>query len=300
MYTVLGATGNVGSVIARKLLERGEKVRVVGRNVARLHPFVQKGAEPMVADVTDKTAMTRALDGARAAFLMIPPGMTSPDYGADQERTSDAISTAAEAVGLQYAVNLSGIGAGVAAGTGPIVGLHNSEKKLNAIGRLNVLHLRPGYFFENHLAGISMIQMMGIFGGALKPDLKIPMIATKDIGFYGADRLLKLDFNGKGKQELLGERDLSMNDVASALGKALTKPSLRYAQFAYDQVEQVLVRMGTPPKTAALFIEMFRAFNDGIVTATEPRSEKNTTPTSIATFMRDVFVPVYQGMAVGA
>ena len=91
-----------------------------------------------------------------------------------------------------------------------------------------------------------------------------------------------------------------MNDVASVLGKALTKPNLRYAQFAYDQVEQVLIQMGTPPKTAASFIEMFGAFNDRMVTATEPRSDKNTTPTSIETFMRDVFVPVYQGMAVGA
>jgi uncharacterized protein YbjT (DUF2867 family) len=29
MYTVLGATGHIGSVIARKLLEKGEKVRAV-------------------------------------------------------------------------------------------------------------------------------------------------------------------------------------------------------------------------------------------------------------------------------
>lgn len=300
MYTVLGATGNIGSVVARKLLEKGEKVRVVGRNAARLHPFVQKGAEPMISDVTDSAAVTRALSGARAAFLMIPPGTTSPDYRADQERTSDAISTAVRNVGLQYAVNLSSVGAGVAAGTGPICGLHNSEKKLNAIDRLNVLHLRPGYFFENHLSGISMIQMMGIFGGALKPELKIPMIATKDIGAYAAERLLKLDFNGKSTQELLGERDLSMNDVASVLGKALNKPDLRYAQFAYDQVEQVFIHMGATPKTAAAVIEMFSAFNGGMVTAVEPRSEKNTTPTSIETFMRDVFVPTYQGMAVGA
>jgi hypothetical protein len=45
---------------------------------------------------------------------------------------------------------------------------------------------------------------------------------------------------------------------------------------------------------------MFGAMNDGAVAATEPRSEQNTTPTSIETFMRDVFVPLYQGMAVGA
>jgi uncharacterized protein YbjT (DUF2867 family) len=275
-------------------------VRVVGRHEARLHPFVQRAAEPFVGDVGDAAAMTRALSGARAAFLMIPPAPTSQDYRADQERISDAVANAAKASGLQYAVNLSSFGAQASAGTGPILGLHNAEKKLNAVDKLNVLHLRAGYFFENHLSVISMIQMMGILGGALKADLKIPMIATKDIGAFAAERLLKLDFNGKQTQDLLGERDLSMNEVATVVAKALSKPDLRYAQFPYDQVEQVLVQMGTPSKTAALFIEMFRGINEGIVVADEPRSEKNTTPTSIEMFVRDVFVPAYQGMAVGA
>jgi uncharacterized protein YbjT (DUF2867 family) len=300
MYTVLGATGNIGSVITKKLLEKGEKVRVVGRNAARLHPFVQKGAEPFIGDVTDVAALTRAFAEARAAFLMIPPGMHSQDYRADQERTSDAISAAARNAGLPYAVNLSSIGAQAPEGTGPILGQHTSEQKLNAVERLNVLHLRPAYFFENHLAGISMVKMMGIFGGAIRGDLKIPMIATKDIGAYAAERLLKLDFNGKQTQELLGERDLTMNEVAGIIGRALNNQNLLYAQFPYDQVQQVLVRMGTPPKTAASFIEMFQGFNNGVVTATEPRSEKNTTPTSFETFVKDVFLPAYQGIGVGA
>jgi uncharacterized protein YbjT (DUF2867 family) len=300
MYTVLGATGHIGSVIARKLLEKGEKVRVVGRSTARLQPLVQKGAEAFIGDVNDPEALTRAFQDVRAAFLMMPPGMSSPDYRADQERESDAISSAARNAGLHYAVNLSSFGAQAPAGTGPISGLHRSELKLNAMEKLNVLHLRPVYFFENHLAGISMIQMMGMYGGALKPDLQIPMIATRDIGAYAAERLLKLDFNGKQTQELLGERDLSMNEVAAIIGKALNRADLRYAQFPYDQVQQVLVQMGTPPKTAAYFIEMFQGINDGIVVATEPRTAENTTPTSIETFVKEVFVPAYQGVGVGA
>jgi uncharacterized protein YbjT (DUF2867 family) len=300
MYTVLGATGHIGSVITKKLLEQGEKVRVVGRNTARLQPFMQKGAEAFIGDVNDDESLTRAFQDVRAAFLMIPPGMSSPDYSADQERASDAISKAARNAALHYAVNLSSIGAQAPAGTGPISGLHRFEQKLNAVEKLNVLHLRPAYFFENHLAGISMIQMMGLFGGALKGDMQIPMIATRDIGAYAAERLLKLDFNGKQTQELLGERDLSMNEVVAIIGKALNKPDLRYAQFPYDQVEQVLVQMATPAKTAAYFIEMLEGFNNGIVVGTEPRSAENTTPTSIELFVREVFVPAYQGLAVGA
>jgi len=300
MYTIFGATGHIGSVITKALLEKGESVRVVGRHGGRLQPFALKGAEVMIADVTDSEAAQRALEGARAAFLMLPPGMTSPDYRADQERTSDAISKAVRDSGLPYAVNLSSIGAQAPAGTGPILGAHNAELKLNAIERLNVLHLRPAYFFENHLAGISMIQMMGLFGGALKADLKIPMIATKDIGAFAAERLLRLDFNGKQTQELLGERDLSMNEVTAVIGRALNKADLRYAQFPYDQVQQVLVQMGTPVKTAAYLIEMFHGVNNGIVVATEPRSAANTTPTPFEAFVKEIFVPAYQGRAVGA
>jgi uncharacterized protein YbjT (DUF2867 family) len=300
MYTVLGATGHIGSVITKALLEKGEQVRVVGRHGGKLQPFVLKGAEAMAADVADREAMRRAFDGARAAFLMIPPGMTSPDYRAEQEKTSDAIAAAVRESGLHYAVNLSSIGAHAARGTGAILGQHSCEQKLNNIERLNVVHLRPAYFFENHLAGISMIQMMGLFGGALKPDLKIPMIATKDIGAYAAERLLRLDFNGKQTQELLGERDLSMNEVTAIIGRALNKSDLLYAQFPYDQVQQVLVQMGTPVKTAVSFIEMFQGINNGIVVGTEARASENTTRTSFEVFAKDVFVPSYQGRAVGA
>jgi uncharacterized protein YbjT (DUF2867 family) len=300
MYTVLGATGHIGSVITKKLLEKGERVRAVGRSSSRLYPLVQKGAEAFIGDVTDAEAMERAFTGVRAAFLMIPPSMTSLDYRGDQDRAGDAISGAAKNAGLQYAVNLSSIGAQAPAGTGPILGLHSAELKLNGTDRLNVLHLRPAYFFENHLAGIEMIQLMGLMGGALRGDMKIAMIATKDIGAYAAERLLTLDFNGKQTQDLLGERDLSMNEVAGIIGKALNKPELRYAQFPYDQVQQVLVQMGTPAKTAALLIEMMEGINNGIVTGTEVRSERNSTPTSFETFAREVFVPAYQGIAVGA
>ena len=301
MYTVIGASGNIGSVISKSLLEKGEKIRAVGRHAGKLQPFAQRGAEPFVADVTDSDALSVALSGARAAFLMIPPNMTAYDYRADQELISDAIAAAVKKSGLQYAVSLSSYGAHAPSGTGPITGLHNFEKKLNAIDKLNVLHLRPAYFFENHLAGIGMIQMMGMFGGAIKSDLKIPQIATRDIGTYAADRLLKLDFNGKQAQELLGERDLSMNEVTTAISKALNSSELRYVQFPYDQVEKILAQLGAPPKSAASMIEMFQGINNGIVVPQEPRRAANSTPTSIETFIKDVFIPAFhQSKAVGA
>jgi uncharacterized protein YbjT (DUF2867 family) len=296
MYVMLGASGNTGSIVADFLLSKGRKVRVVGRDAARLERFVRKGAEAFMADVSDAAALTKAFSGARAAYLMLPP-ITSRE---DQERESDAIAKAVTESDLRYAVHLSSYGAHVPEGTGPVTGLHSSEQKLNAIGGLNVLHLRAAYFMENNLAAISMIQEMGIFGHALLPDLKLPMAATRDVGDYAARRLFDLDFSGKQTRELLGERDLSMTEATAVIARSIGKPDLRYVQFPYDKVQQVLEQMGMTPKKAAVYIEMFKAINTGVLAAQEPRSRENTTTTSFEEFVQDVFAPAYRGTAATA
>jgi uncharacterized protein YbjT (DUF2867 family) len=295
-YVILGATGNTGSIIADFLLSKGKKVRVVGRDAERLQRFVRHGAEAFTGDMSDTAALTKAFGGARAAYLLLPP-ITSRE---DQERESDAIAKAVTESGLPYAVHLSSYGAHVPEGTGPVTGLHSSEQKLNAISGLNVLHLRAAYFMENNLSAISIIQEMGIFGHALVPDLKLPMMTTGDVGNYAAQRLLDLDFSGKQTRELLGERDLSMAEATAIIAHGIGKPDLRYVQFPYDQVQQVLEQMGMSPKKAAVYIEMFKAINAGILAAQEPRSRENTTPTSFEKFVQDVFAPAYHGKASAA
>jgi uncharacterized protein YbjT (DUF2867 family) len=296
MYVILGASGNTGSIIANSLLLKGEKVRVVGRDAGRLQRFVDKGAEAFTADLSDAAAITKAFSGARAAYLLLPP-VKSREV---QERESDAIAKAVKESGLRYAVHLSSYGAQVPENTGPLVGLHASEEKLNAISGLNVLHLRAGYFMENNLAAIGMIHGMGLVGNALLPDVKLPMIATRDVGNYAAQRLLHLDFSGKQTRELLGERDLSMTEVTAVIARGIGKPDLRYQQLSYDQVQQALIDLGVPPKGAALYVEMYKAINEQVVVPLEPRSPENTTPTSFESFVQDVFVAVYRGKTSNA
>ena len=296
MYVILGASGNTGSIISNFLLSKGKKVRVIGRDAGRLQGFVRKGAEAFTADLSDAAALTKAFRGARAAYLLLPP-ISSRE---DQERESDAIAKAVKESRVRYAVYLSSYGAHVPEGTGPVTGLHSSEQKLNAISDLNVLHLRAAYFMENNVAAVGMIQGMGMFGHALLPGLKMPMIATRDVGAYAGQRLLELDFFGKQTRELLGERDLSMTEATAVIGWAIGKPDLRYVQFTYDQMQQGLTQMGFSPKKAAVYIEMFEAINAGILAPLEPRSPENTTPTSFEQFVQDVFVPAYRGKASAA
>src|SRR5882757_7422006 len=293
VYAILGGGGNTGSIIANSLLSEGEKVRVLGRDAGRLQRFARKGAEAFSADASDASALTKAFSGARAAYLMLPP-LNSRE---EQERQSDAIAKAVKDSGLRYAVHLSSYGAHVPEGTGPVAGLHSSEQKLNGITGLNVLHLRAAYFMENNLGAIDTIRGMGMLGHALLPDLKLPMIATRDVGNYAAQRLLDLDFPGKQTCELLGERDLSMAEATAVIARGIGKPDLRYEQFPYDQVQQVLEQMGIPPEGAALYIELYKAINTGVYVGQEPRSPENSTPTSFEQFVQDVFAPAYHAKA---
>jgi uncharacterized protein YbjT (DUF2867 family) len=240
MHVILGASGNTGSIIADSLLSKGKKVRVVGRDAGRLQRFVRNGAEAFAATMSDAAALTKAFSGARAAYLMLPPAKSRED----QERDSDGIAKAVKESGLRYVIHLSSYGAQVPEGTGPVAGLHSSEQKLSAISGLNVLHLRAAYFMENNLAAIGMIRGIGVFGNALLPDLRVPMAATRDVGYYAAQRLLHLDFSGKQTRELLGERDLSMTEATAVIARGIGKPDLRYEQFPYDQVQQALTQNG--------------------------------------------------------
>lgn len=300
MYVVMGATGHTGGVVAEKLLAAGKKVRVIGRDASRLEKFTQRGAEAVVADVTDSAAMSKAFAGASAVYAMIPPNPASPDGQASSARVSDAIASALKSNGIEHAVVLSSVGADKPDKTGPVVGIHQLEKKLQAIPSLNALFLRAGYFMENLLPQVGVIKSFGNMAGPVKADLPLPMIATRDIGAVAADALLALNFQGKITRELLGTRDVTYNEASKVIGAAIDKPGLRYLQLPNMQLKPILVQMGMSPNMADLLLEMTDALNSGHMKALEPRSPQNTTPTAIETFAAEVFVPAYRGAATHA
>ena len=300
MYVVTGATGNTGSIVANRLLSKGHQVRVVGRSAERLKALAANGGEPFVGDMSDSESLAKAFTGAQAVYVMIPPDMKSPDFRAFQDRITEATAAAIEKAQVEYVVSLSSIGADKPVKTGPVVGLHLLEQRLNRIAGLNVLHLRAGYFMENTLAQIGIIRDHGIASGPLRPDLKLPMIATRDIGAFAAEALLRLDFRQQETRELLGQRDISMTEAAAIIGKAIGKPDLAYMQAPDEQVRVALTQIGLSLNLANLILEMAAALNSGHMRALEQRSAHNTTPTSYETFVAEEFVPLYQRPSAAA
>ena len=182
-FVILGASGNTGSIVANSLLSKGKKVRVVARDSGRLRPFVRNGAEAFSTDMTDSTALNKAFTGARAVYLLLPPIHSRED----QERQSDAFAKAVEDSGVRYAVYLSSYGAHVPEGTGPIVGLHSAGAKTERDRRFERSAPARRIFYGKQSSGYwHDSNEHGIFGHVLLPDLKLPMIATRDVGNYAA------------------------------------------------------------------------------------------------------------------
>jgi uncharacterized protein YbjT (DUF2867 family) len=288
---VMGATGHIGTALTEHLLAKGHEVRALGRDAKKLGALAARGAKTKSGTFTDAAVLADAFAGAEAAFVMIPPSYGEADFSGYQDRQADAIVKAIQKSGVRKVLTLSSVGAQQAEGTGPIKGLHRMEKRFSQSGGPDVVHLRPSYFMENHFFAIPTIKGMGINGSPMKADLAMGQIATKDIAQKAAELLDRSDFRGTTVVELAGPRDVTMAQVTPILGKAIGKPDLAYVQFPYADAEKALAGMGMPPASAALMVEMYRGFNEGLVV---PQSPPQRTKTGIEEFAT-VFAAAFKG-----
>lgn len=285
MYVITGATGHVGGGIANILLSISKEVRVISRSTDRLRPLIEAGAEAFPGNMEDPEFLTRAFTGAEAVFTMIPPNLQAGNLRSYQNKFTDSIVIAVKKAGVKNIVNLSSLGAQLTEHTGPVLGLRDQEARLNDIPDLNVVHLRPSYFMENLYGSITMIRN-GIIGGSLLPDLKVPYIATRDIASVGAKYLTFLDFSGVKVHYLLGERDISMNEIAKIIGKVIHNRKLHYQQFSYDDAIKGMIGMGMSPDVAKAFTDLSKTANEGLLLKGIRRTIETTTETSFEKFAK--------------
>jgi uncharacterized protein YbjT (DUF2867 family) len=298
-FAVMGSTGNIGGRISEQLLAGGHAVRALGRSATKLAGLKARGADILLGDAADAAFLAKAFSGVDGVFTLQPPNPVSPDFSAEVDRVGEAIAQAIATSGVRHVVALSSIGGDRTSGTGPIAGLHRQEVRLSRLTGVNVLVLRPGFFFENFLHSIGLIKSQGINGGGAAGTTSIPMIATQDIAAFAAQALAARDWTGVKVQELLGARDLSFAEATRIIGAAIGKPDLAYVQFPYADYSAALQQAGISKSVADLYAEMDKAFDDGIVMSVEGRNAGNTTPTTFEQFV-GVIAQAYRGEARGA
>jgi uncharacterized protein YbjT (DUF2867 family) len=189
---------------------------------------------------------------------------------------------------------LSSLGAELTEGTGPIAGLHETEKALAAVPGLDAVFLRPGYFYENFFGSLPAIKQYGANGGNIAPDAPVKMVASADVGDAAAADLIDGSFRGIQVRDLYA-RDYTMTEVTKILGDRIGKPDLAYMQMPDDAFVGALVGAGFGASIAGMYAEMGRAISAGRIVSTQPRTPRTTAPTSFESFA-DVLASAYRSL----
>lgn len=221
MFIVLGATGHVGSVVARELLAAGEPVTAVTRNAGRAEPLRAQGAAVAVVDMRDADALRAVLRHGRRAFLLNPPAAPTGDPDEEERATVQSILAALDGSGLEGVVAQSTYGAQPGRGTGDLGVLWELEEGLRG-QPVPAAVMRAAYLMSNW-DGLVDAAREGVLPTVIPADLAIPMVAPQDLG-RAAARLLREPPSRARVHHVEGPERRSPADVAAAFAAALGRP----------------------------------------------------------------------------
>jgi uncharacterized protein YbjT (DUF2867 family) len=263
LFVVAGATGHVGSIVARELLAAGHEVRAIVRNVDKAKALAGQGAELLSGELSDAAFLTGALRGADGAFLLVPPPPPdSPNVRAFQDRVSHAEATAVAESGVRHVVLLSSWGAEKPAGTGPIVGLHVLEEALKKT-RVLTTFLRAGSFTENLLYVLPAAQHQGVLPNFFPPEHKVATVATRDIAPVAVRSLLAPPAASEVVY-VFGTHEYSAIDQAAYLSKKLGK-EIKLLNLPVSAASGAIQQGGVGASLANLFQEMYEGAMKGLL-----------------------------------
>ena len=263
MYLIAGVSGKTGAAAATALLEKGQPVRVLVRSEDKGRPWREKGAEVAVASLDDAAGLTRALEGVKGAYLLVPPDLTSTDYLVRGRRFLGTMTEALGSARVPHVVFLSSIGAQLAKGTGPVVILHEGETSFSGLRATRATFIRAGYFMENLGSLVSVARGQGVLPCLFDPNRRIPMIATADIGHTAAQALLEPPAH-KEIVELEGLQESSYAAAARILARLLGRP-VEAVRVPDEATIPTLLQAGFSESMAGLFKEMAHALDTGIM-----------------------------------
>lgn len=278
LFVVAGATGHVGSVVARELLAAGHKVRAIVRSADKGKALGKGGADLFSGELSDAAFLTSALRGADGAFLLVPPPPPdSADVRAYQDRVAHAEATAVAESAIRHVVLLSSWGAEKPSGTGPIVGLHVLEEGLKKT-KAKWTFLRAGSFTENLLMMMPAAQRQGVLPNFFPPDHKLAMIATRDIAAVAVRSLLSPPSTSEVVY-VLGTHEYSPLDEAAYLSKKLGK-EVKLLNLPVSAAAGAMQQGGVGASLAGLMQEMYEGATKGLLVV-EPGHRVERGPTTL-------------------
>jgi uncharacterized protein YbjT (DUF2867 family) len=240
---VVGASGTVGSELARLLTAQGESVL---RSTSR----APAAADQVQLDLVRRTGLHDAFLGVDRAFLLSPPGH------ANQDELLVPLIDEARVRGLSKVVLMSAMGAN-ADDNAP---LRKAERRLEASGlRYNII--RPNWFMQNFntfwIQGILQQGKIRLPVGTAKGSF----VDARDIAAVAA-RLLTSDSLANRDFDLTGPAALDHDAVAAILSRE-TGRSITFQDIAPGAMLDGLVTAGVPRAYADFLVSILGFFKAG-------------------------------------
>lgn len=294
MIVVTTPTGAIGQQVLQNLLDRGEPVRVIVRDLARLPPVVRDRVETVLGSHGDIDVVSRAFAGADSVFWLVPPNPRATSLEAAYLDFTRPACDAIGSQGVKRLVDVSALGRGTAlAANAGLVSASLAMDDLIASTGVSFRALTMPSFMDNLLRQVDAIRNQGMFFSPIAADRKLPTCATYDIAAVAAGLLCDRSWSGQGEVAVLGPEDLSFNDMAQIMSEVLAKP-VRYQQIPLEAFKARLLANGISEAFAQGYVDMMAAKSAGLDNAVA-RTPQSSTPTSFRRWCEEVLKPAVLG-----
>ncbi|MBP1924433.1 uncharacterized protein YbjT (DUF2867 family) [Sedimentibacter acidaminivorans] len=260
MNIVLGASGQIGSMLVDNLLKKDQPVRVVIRNSLKAQELKNKGIEVIIADYTDLEALKKAFYGGKSVFLLTPE---NPECNNFSKETQILLNNYREAIlqsGATKIVGLSSSGAHIESEAGNLEASYMLEHTFSEIN-IEQVYVRPAYYFSNWLGYLDLVKNYGILPTFFPPEMKVSMIAPPDVAEFLSNVMI-CNTSQERIYEIAGQQLYSSLDIAKIFGDVLNR-NVEVQQVLPEEWENTLIQAGFSKDGAKNLMLMTQAVIDG-------------------------------------
>jgi len=261
-YVLTGSLGHISRPVAEKLIQAGHEVSIISSKADNSPAIIALGAKALTGSVEDLSFLTESFNNTDAVYLMIPPKWDITNWISYQQLVSDNYVKAIQQAAVKNVLVLSSVGAHMGTGAGPVDGLAYLESRLNELQDVNVVYLRPSYFYYNLFSMIPLIKNAHIMGSNQPGSHKLLLTHTSDIAAVASEKLLNLGFKGK-QVSYIASDERSLDEITSILTKAIGEESIPWVEFTDQQSLDGMLQAGLPETIAKGYVEMGAALRSG-------------------------------------